>query len=158
MAVLASDTGTDFSNPNEPIQIQGSLDVWVIPGQPGGLVLSQASGSTAITGTALNPTIPLPPGTTLTVVTNSITGSVVGSTVTLTHAHVGVVRTITEGVTITATGTGNTRYSFQATSTTMSGTGTTTVTTVTTCSGSEFCPPSTTSTTTNTVSVTVTKQ
>ncbi len=131
---------------------------WVVAGEPGSMALSQPSGSTSITGSVNTPTPPLPAGTTMTVTANSVSGTIAGSAVALTHTHGAVVRTAAGGIIITATGTGTTRYSLQATSSTMTGTAATTTTTTTSCSGSEFCPPSTTTTSNSSQSVTLTRQ
>lgn len=123
-----------------PINVTGT---WRSANGAEALVLTQSG--TAISGSATLGALPV------TVVTNSITGSVSGSNVTFTWTL--VTRTSADTVTITSTTT-MTFSMVAAGSSAMSGTATAVITTV--CAGSQFCPPSTT--TTNTSSGTFTKQ
>jgi hypothetical protein len=103
--------------------------------------LSQ-NGST-ITGTSILPPVP---GASYT--TNTITGSISGSAVSLTLT-VGI-RTAVDTTVILSTSV--TRMTLQATNTTMSGSYTTTSTA--TCSGSQFCPAPITTNASGSVSAT----
>lgn len=99
----------------------------------GGLSLTQSGSS--ISGSVVG----LPPTPGATVVTNSITGTIVGNSVNLTAVY--AVRTTADTATITATATS--QYSLQAASSSLMS-GTVSGSVVTICVGSQYCPPSST--------------
>lgn len=123
-----------------PINVTGT---WPSANGAEALVLTQSG--TGISGTATLGALPV------TVVTNSITGSVSGSNVNFTWTL--VTRTSADTATITSTAT--TTFTMVASSSSaMAGTASAVITTV--CAGSQFCPPATSSS--NTSSTAFTKQ